>query len=315
MADFFKYWYTIEETAEILNNHFNYLKQLNFKVFDTQDVINFYREERIRLALHIQELDNEKPIINLFNQQIVVGSFLYDFFDDEEIKGDIQITSGDSVISLLDDYLYAKGYFSIPVSQTFFDGEKFSISALKIYSEDQIDVTAGDSVDYEFSLNHSFSIAFTAPIEINKKDVIILRGDILDLISMIEDENKNAHIRLEHNSSPKITEGKSEPLQQLTAKDEEIARLKEEIAELKKVQPAGKIQQERISQPQRDLFTLLVMNCYGERQSRNDLFNAINADLRAKGIRTSEVKYSTFDKLIDNEIRINNKSPFPPKQK
>lgn len=103
--------------------------------------------------------------------------------------------------------------------------------------------------------------------------------------------------------------------QQLTAKDEEIARLKEEIAELKKAQPAGKIQQERISQPQRDLFTLLVMNCYGERQSRNDLFNAINADLRAKGIRTSEVKYSTFDKLIDNEIRINNKSPFPPKQK
>lgn len=102
---------------------------------------------------------------------------------------------------------------------------------------------------------------------------------------------------------------------EIVSQNEEIARLKEEIAELKKAQTAGKIQQERISQPQRDLFTLLVMNCYGERQSRNDLFNAINADLRAKGIRTSEVKYSTFDKLIDNEIRINNKSPFPPKQK
>lgn len=103
-----------------------------------------------------------------------------------------------------------------------------------------------------------------------------------------------------------------------TAKDAEIARLKAEIEALKlQVQSAQGNEpiQGRTSQPQRDLMTLLVMNCYGERQSRNDLFNAINADLREKGIRTSEIKYSTLDKLIDEEIRINNKSPFPPKQK
>ncbi|MGQ8820962.1 hypothetical protein [Bibersteinia trehalosi] len=114
------------------------------------------------------------------------------------------------------------------------------------------------------------------------------------------------------------TADNSELVQQLTAKDEEIARLKAEIDALKlQVQSTqgNEPTQGRTSQPQRDLLTLLVMNCYGERQSRNDLFNAINADLRAKGIRTSEIKYSTLDKLIDEEIRINNKSPFPPKQK
>lgn len=115
------------------------------------------------------------------------------------------------------------------------------------------------------------------------------------------------------------TADNSELVQQITAKDEEIARLKAEIVALKQqtqsVTQGNEPTQGRISQPQRDLMTLLVMNCYDERQSRNDLFNAINADLREKGIRTSEIKYSTLDKLIDEEIRINNKSPFPPKQK
>lgn len=123
----------------------------------------------------------------------------------------------------------------------------------------------------------------------------------------------------EKNPNIKSTINDNELATQLTAKDEEIARLKAEIIALKQqaqsATQGNEPTQGRISQPQRDLLTLLVMNCYGERQSRNDLFNAINADLRAKGIRTREIKYSTFDKLIDDEIRINNKSPFPPKQK
>lgn len=74
-------------------------------------------------------------------------------------------------------------------------------------------------------------------------------------------------------------------------------------------------QDSRISQAQRDLFSLLVMNCYPDFQSRNALFEAINADLRRKGIRQADIQYPTFDRLIDERLRINNKSPFPPKQK
>lgn len=74
-------------------------------------------------------------------------------------------------------------------------------------------------------------------------------------------------------------------------------------------------QDSRISQAKRDLFSLLVMNCYPNYQSRNALFEALNADLREKGIRQADIQYPTFDRLIDEKLRINNKSPFPPKQK
>ncbi|MCQ9121930.1 hypothetical protein MUU45_001486 [Rodentibacter pneumotropicus] len=80
----------------------------------------------------------------------------------------------------------------------------------------------------------------------------------------------------------------------------------------------------RISRPQRDIFTLLTVNNYPNCQSRNDLFNRINADLRTKGITTKDIQYPTLNSLIDEEIRLEEeiepgkivkKSPFPPKQK
>ncbi|UXN36904.1 hypothetical protein N8E87_12255 [Avibacterium paragallinarum] len=74
-------------------------------------------------------------------------------------------------------------------------------------------------------------------------------------------------------------------------------------------------QDSRISQAKRDLFSLLVMKCYPDFQSRNSLFEAINADLKEKGIRQADIQYPTFDRLIDERLRINNNSPFPPKQK
>lgn len=101
-----------------------------------------------------------------------------------------------------------------------------------------------------------------------------------------------------------------------------IARLEAEVENLKKPEtaqathpPTVEEKQNRISQPQRDIFTLLVMNNYQNCQSRNRLFEAINADMRTKGIRTSDIKYPTLDNLIDDNLKINNISPFPPKQK
>ena len=71
----------------------------------------------------------------------------------------------------------------------------------------------------------------------------------------------------------------------------------------------------RISSPQRAIFSLLVMKCYPNHSTRNELFNAINAELKSNGITTKDLKYTTLDRLIDEDLRINNLSPFPPKIK
>ncbi|WP_045414462.1 hypothetical protein [Rodentibacter pneumotropicus] len=117
--------------------------------------------------------------------------------------------------------------------------------------------------------------------------------------------------------------------EKLTEKDSIIEELQAKITELenqlqaqqsevdsKEVLPVeSKLQ--RISRPQRDIFTLLTVNNYPTCQSRNDLFSRINADLQAKGITTKDIQYSTLDNLIDEDIRLGmpKKSPFPPKQK
>ncbi|OBX07115.1 hypothetical protein [Gallibacterium genomosp. 3] len=71
----------------------------------------------------------------------------------------------------------------------------------------------------------------------------------------------------------------------------------------------------RISQAQRDIFALLVTKNYSDLQTRNKLFMAINLDMKENGIRVNEINYSTFNNLIDEDLKVNGKSPFPPKQK
>ncbi|AIZ78671.1 MULTISPECIES: hypothetical protein [Actinobacillus] len=238
MGNFFKRWYTLEETVCVLNDYFASQNKLNIepleykKLFNIQDVLNFYRGDQLRLAVHIQELDNDKGNINLFDLQITTESFLYDSIDDMEIKGDITITSGDdSVVGLLDDYLYAHGYFCLPRQYTTLENGAFSISAIKIYQEEQMDVTTGDGVDYPFSLNHSFNIAFPYPIIIPMGKIIVLRKDILELITIIEKENRNAKLFIEHNIQA-ININQTAELERLNSiikqKNEEIAQLKTE---------------------------------------------------------------------------------------
>lgn len=97
--------------------------------------------------------------------------------------------------------------------------------------------------------------------------------------------------------------------------EQQLEELKQKLEQSKQLPPMEEVKQNRISQPQRDIFTLLVMNNYQNYQSRNSLFEAINAEMKAKGIRASDIKYPTLDNLIDDNLRINKISPFPPKQK
>lgn len=92
---------------------------------------------------------------------------------------------------------------------------------------------------------------------------------------------------------------------------ETIAQLEEKLSN-----PDATTEKEnRTSQPQRDIFSLLVIKCYPDVPSRNRLFESINADMKEQGIRASDIKYPTLDNLIDENLRINNNSPFPQKNR
>ena len=159
------------------------------------------------------------------------------------------------------------------------------------------------------------------------------KKEFLDFFNLPYDQA----IELENLSKPVID---STELQEEKAKNAqlqaEIERLKAENAELKaqlqddaQQQSAvdseptlGNAKTTRISQPQRDIFSLLVAKNYQGQPSRNSLFDAINADLEATGINNKGVSYPTFDNLIDEALRLTKTSldgkqiqysPFPSK--
>ncbi|WP_025289922.1 hypothetical protein [Bibersteinia trehalosi] len=101
------------------------------------------------------------------------------------------------------------------------------------------------------------------------------------------------------------TADNSELVQQLTAKDEEIARLKAEIEILQQEQaqsiqlsPVEEEPQGRISKAQRSLFSLLLNKLYpdGKIPNVNSVKDAINEELNKIGL--SEVSYNTIAGLM-----------------
>lgn len=166
-----------------------------------------------------------------------------------------------------------------------------------------------------------------------KKIEELLNIDTLDETKLIKQQSmtltkseefiKNTDI----NKSPVGTAERLVYKERSSEKDRIIEELRTKIAELENqsqeqqtavysddiLQKENKSQ--RISQPQRDIFSLLVIKCYPNVPSRNRLFEAINADMKEKGIRASDIKYPTLDNLIDENLRINNNSPFPQKNR
>lgn len=99
------------------------------------------------------------------------------------------------------------------------------------------------------------------------------------------------------------------------ALEQEIKKLKSELEEKQKIIDSLSLtnQSGRISSPQKQLFALLVKKCYPKLDSRNKLFDVINADLKESGIRNTNIAADTFYKLIDESNDII-KAIFPPKK-
>ena len=199
------------------------------------------------------------------------------------------------------------------------------------------------------SFHEGWEFAEEARIYLKKgqQDIYIDRARIEKLLSIDtltqHEQYKPTEINNTHNESAeinklnaRITELENTHID--TEKDSIIAQLQLENAELQtriselenKVQQSavdsksvlGNAKATRISKIQRDIFTLLVLKNYQGLESRNALFDVINAALKEEGINNKGASYQTFDNLIDENIRLTkigldgkqtSHSPFPSK--
>ncbi|WP_324700074.1 hypothetical protein VA608_05055 [Pasteurella multocida] len=132
------------------------------------------------------------------------------------------------------------------------------------------------------------------PIGVHFKDIEVLHSDLMDFLGITSEIQDKDEISL-----------LKEEIKQLRAKLEEKQNT---IDSPDAIEAKG-----RISLPQKQLFALLVKKCYSGMDSRNKLFEVINADLKEQGIRNTEIKADTFYKLIDESVDFT-KSIFPPKK-
>lgn len=167
-------------------------------------------------------------------------------------------------------------------------------------------------------------------LPIDKSDIFLERSRIEKFLGFSTINNASNEIFIEKNCAIEKAQNT-----QLQAENERLkAELKaqqDRMAELEQKLQQGAVDSEpvlengkatRISKIQRDIFTLLILKNYQGMESRNALFDVINADLKEQGINNKGASYQTFDNLIDENIRLTkigldgkqiSHSPFPSK--
>lgn len=111
--------------------------------------------------------------------------------------------------------------------------------------------------------------------------------DILgELLAIIEELNKNP------NSSQQIN--------RIAELEQQLEELKQKLAQATQP-PIAEEKQNRVSYPQRALFSLLLSKMYpdGDIPNTNAIKEGINEELKKKGYK--EVSYNTIDKLLNNK--------------
>lgn len=167
-------------------------------------------------------------------------------------------------------------------------------------------------------------------LPIDKSDIFLERARVEKFLGFSTINNTSNEIFLEKNCAIEKAENtqlqaENERLKaELKAQQDRIAELEQKLqqsaTDSEPVLGNGKVT--RISKIQRDIFTLLVLKNYQGMESRNALFDVINADLKEQGINNKGASYQTFDNLIDENIRLTkisldgkqiSHSPFPSK--
>ena len=167
-------------------------------------------------------------------------------------------------------------------------------------------------------------------LPIDKSDIFLERARVEKFLGFSTINNTSNEIFLKKNCAIEKAENtqlqaENERLKaELKAQQDRIAELEQKLqqsaTDSEPVLGNGKVT--RISKIQRDIFTLLVLKNYQGMESRNALFDVINADLKEQGINNKGASYQTFDNLIDENIRLTkisldgkqiSHSPFPSK--
>ena len=167
-------------------------------------------------------------------------------------------------------------------------------------------------------------------LPIDKSDIFLERSRIEKFLGFSTINNASNEIFIEKNCA--IEKAQNTQLQaenerlkaELKAQQDRMAELEQKLqqsaVDSESVLENGKAT--RISKIQRDIFTLLILKNYQGMESRNALFDVINADLKEQGINNKGASYQTFDNLIDENIRLTkigldgkqiSHSPFPSK--
>ncbi|WP_212746095.1 SlyX protein [Mannheimia varigena] len=215
-----------------------------------------------------------------FNITVILNDEFYldSYFSDND---KIRLYSGE--IGRFQNILF-NGYF--PLSKEIFDKYNVRELILQGYIDELEDIKANTGESFYFYLPF-----YENRTKVYLDDIYILHQDIiefLELFSVIEPNNKQDEVQKLKN--------------QIKEKNEEISKFYQDTGT-----------KERISVQQKQLFALLVKKCYSNLDSRNKVFEVINADLKEAGIRNTAIKADTFYKLIDESADFT-KVIFPPKK-
>lgn len=313
---FLKSLYSIKDATEVLNDYFS------VSSFRREDVVNMFFEGSID-----------------FSVRCTFTNFEGIFIDDKQIDCEISVHGVEHSGSAT----FCDGYAEI--KSLCVDGEKGVVGGgLFNINRELANKTKEGAVEYilaeelEFiecanvetypqnidcnCITLSFLYKYSDQIPIKLSSILITQKSLLECIVIIEQRASGAKSflelgigRNELDHTYDLIKKNEAQANRISELEQQLEELKQKLEQSKQLPPMEEVKQNRISQPQRDIFTLLVMNNYQNYQSRNSLFEAINAEMKAKGIRASDIKYPTLDNLIDDNLRINKISPFPPKQK
>ncbi|MDG6297152.1 hypothetical protein F9854_04750 [Glaesserella parasuis] len=291
---FTKEFFSIDETLDILN------KFTEGKTNLTQKYIkDLFLEEKIDLRINVKmissygvEFFNNKKyevpfslidINNIFKNNSPQGGSI----QDENFYIDLTLTE--------DGNFYGSGNFRIvPDNCSIIEqGRTFSIlvSSFDIYASYKEYVSYDDnnkSIDTDKDLY--IELYTETPILIDFKDVLIHIKSLLDTIKLINEITEHSIEYLSNiNIKVKNTELEQQP-EELTQKPAQVTQ-----------PPTEEEKQNRVSYPQRALFSLLLSKMYpnGDIPNTNAIKEGINEELKKIGYR--EISYNTIDKLLNNK--------------
>ena len=321
MRELHRFSYSLNRAIEYLNNDLGYP---NLKI---DDLIHFIKKEKLTTVFQmegfIQEFSAYITSIceNDLEKQIKINNITIKYTENEYSKTEPIGLSKEFSQRFKNDFLEIKFNHSLSNQPAI----KFPFARLVKYQNEN-DCIIFDNLKY-LTFEGYFRIDNTQykgnDVEIVNRGYIEITPDFSFFESLSFLENKTTALTFFANldeplklnfDSIQILHSDIEKIIGLQEKDE-IAQLKAELAEKQNIIDSFNSAEVkgRISSPQKQLFALLVKKCYPKLDSRNKLFDVINADLKESGIRNTNIAADTFYKLIDESNDII-KAIFPPKK-